>query len=75
VEIRHGPRVPHRADQKRIRAQVHRTWQLEEKIDQMIEDKKQLADSVVGADEAWLTELDNDAFKELIALNAALVLE
>ena len=42
---------------------------LEERIDQMIEDKKQLADSVVGSDESWLTQLDNQAFKALIKLN------
>jgi SNF2 family DNA or RNA helicase len=42
---------------------------LEEKIDQMIEDKKRMAGLIVGNDESWLTELDNDSFKELIALN------
>ena len=42
---------------------------LEEKIDQMIEDKKSLAGAIVGADESWLTELDNESFKQLIALN------
>jgi SNF2 family DNA or RNA helicase len=48
---------------------------LEERIDQMIEDKKKLASSVVGTDESWLTELDNDAFKQLIALNRSAILE
>lgn len=48
---------------------------LEERIDQMIEDKKQLSAAVVGADESWLTELDNEAFKELIALNKNAILE
>ena len=47
---------------------------LEEKIDVMIEDKKRLSESVVGADESWLTELDNDKFRELIALNRSAVL-
>ncbi len=42
---------------------------LEERIDAMIEDKKKIADSIVGADESWLTQLDNDRFKQLIALN------
>jgi len=42
---------------------------LEEKIDLMIEDKKKIADSIVGSDESWLTELDNNSFKQLIALN------
>ncbi|MDB9526462.1 DEAD/DEAH box helicase [Oscillatoria sp. CS-180] len=48
---------------------------LEERIDQMIEDKKKLAGAIVGSDESWLTELDNDAFKELIALNKSAILE
>ncbi|NJR18720.1 MAG: DEAD/DEAH box helicase [Calothrix sp. CSU_2_0] len=48
---------------------------LEEKIDQMIEDKKKLAAVVVGSDESWLTELDNEAFKQLIALNKSAILE
>jgi SNF2 family DNA or RNA helicase len=47
---------------------------LEEKIDQMIEDKKKLAAAVVGSDESWLTELDNEAFKQLIALNKSAIL-
>jgi SNF2 family DNA or RNA helicase len=48
---------------------------LEERIDQMIEDKKKLAGSIIGSDEAWLTELDNKAFQALIALNKSAVLE
>jgi SNF2 family DNA or RNA helicase len=48
---------------------------LEERIDQMIEDKKKLAGSIVGADESWLTELDNDAFRELISLNQSAIME
>jgi SNF2 family DNA or RNA helicase len=41
---------------------------LEERIDQMIEQKKSLAESVIGAGEAWLTELSNDALKEMFSL-------
>jgi SNF2 family DNA or RNA helicase len=48
---------------------------LEERIDQMIEDKKKLAGSIVGSDESWLTELDNEAFKKLISLNKNAVME
>ncbi|NET36752.1 MAG: DEAD/DEAH box helicase, partial [Cyanothece sp. SIO1E1] len=48
---------------------------LEERIDQMIEDKKKLAGAIVGSDESWLTELDNEAFKQLIALNKSAILE
>ena len=46
---------------------------LEERIDQMIEDKKKVAASIVGSDESWLTELDNESFKELIVLNKKMV--
>lgn len=48
---------------------------LEERIDEMIEDKKKLAGSIVGADESWLTSLDNDAFRQLISLNKRAILE
>ncbi len=42
---------------------------LEERIDAMIEDKKALAGAIIGNDESWLTQLDNDRFKALIRLN------
>jgi len=42
---------------------------VEERIDQMIENKKKVASAIVGSDESWLTELDNESFKQLIALN------
>lgn len=48
---------------------------LEERIDEMIEDKKKLAGSIVGADESWLTELDNNAFRKLISLNKSAIME
>jgi SNF2 family DNA or RNA helicase len=48
---------------------------LEERIAAMIEDKKRLSALVMGSDESWLTELDNDTFKELIALRRSAVLE
>ena len=51
------------------------TGTLEERIDEMIEDKKQIADSIVGNDESWLTQLDNAAFKQLIALNRQSIME
>ncbi|MEO1592606.1 MAG: DEAD/DEAH box helicase, partial [Cyanobacteria bacterium J06632_22] len=47
---------------------------LEERIDEMIEDKKKLAGAIVGSDESWLTELDNESFKQLITLNQRAVL-
>jgi SNF2 family DNA or RNA helicase len=48
---------------------------VEERIDEMIEEKRGLASAIVGADESWLTELDNDAFRDLIALRASAVVE
>ena len=41
---------------------------LEERIDEMIERKKEVAEQVVGTGEAWLTELSNNKLKELFAL-------
>jgi SNF2 family DNA or RNA helicase len=48
---------------------------MEERIDAMIEDKKRLSSLVVGTDESWLTELDNNTFKELITLRRSAILE
>ena len=42
---------------------------VEERIDMMIEDKKKMSGAIVGSDESWLTELDNESFKQLISLN------
>jgi len=48
---------------------------LEERIDQMIEEKKKISGAIMGSGESWLTELDNESFKELIALNKEAVWE
>ncbi|HUQ93332.1 MAG TPA: DEAD/DEAH box helicase [Bryobacteraceae bacterium] len=51
--------------------QVHKfvcAGTLEEKIDGMIERKKDVAERVIGAGEAWLTELSNDELRDLLAL-------
>ena len=51
--------------------QVHKflcAGTLEEKIDEMIERKKAVAEQVVGAGEGWLTKLSNKELKELFAL-------
>ena len=45
------------------------TGTLEEKIDQMIEDKKALADLVVGDGEGWLTELSSRELRKVFALS------
>jgi SNF2 family DNA or RNA helicase len=51
--------------------QVHKflcAGTLEERIDELIESKKALAASVVGAGEAWLTELSTDQLRDLMSL-------
>lgn len=51
--------------------QVHKficAGTLEEKIDEMIESKKAVAQAVVGTGEDWLTELGTDALRDLLAL-------
>jgi SNF2 family DNA or RNA helicase len=51
--------------------QVHKfvcVGTLEERIDEMIERKKAIADNVVGTGESWLTELSTAEIKELFAL-------
>jgi SNF2 family DNA or RNA helicase len=56
---------------QRRNVQVHKfvcVGTLEEKIDEMIEHKKGVAARVVGAGEAWLTELSNEKLKEVFAL-------
>lgn len=41
---------------------------LEERIDEMIESKTQLAHSIVGAGERWLTELSTDDLRSILTL-------
>jgi SNF2 family DNA or RNA helicase len=56
---------------QRRNVQVHKflcAGTLEEKIDEMIENKKGIAAQVVGSGEGWLTELSTRELKELFAL-------
>jgi SNF2 family DNA or RNA helicase len=58
--------------------QVHKfvcTGTLEEKINDMIESKKQLAQQVVGAGEEWLTELDTDQLRDLLLLDRNAIID
>ena len=41
---------------------------LEERISQLIDDKRKLADSVLGTGEQWLTELSTDDLRSLVML-------
>jgi len=42
---------------------------LEERIDRLISQKKDLAQAIVGSGEAWLTELDTAQLRELVTLS------
>ncbi|MEH1885428.1 SNF2-related protein [Nostoc sp.] len=58
--------------------QVHKfvcTGTLEEKIHDMIESKKQLAEQVVGAGEEWLTEMDTDQLRNLLILDRSAIID
>jgi SNF2 family DNA or RNA helicase len=51
--------------------QVHKfvvAGTLEERINDIIENKQALAESIVGSGESWLTELDTDQLRELLTL-------
>ena len=61
---------------QRKNVQVHKfvcIGTLEERIDQMIEQKKELADNIVGSGENWLTEMSTAQLKELFTLSRAAV--
>ena len=58
--------------------QVHKfvcTGTLEERIDEMINSKKALAEQVVGAGEQWLTELDTDQLRNLLLLDRDAIID
>ena len=44
---------------------------LEERIAELLDRKRALADAVVGTGETWITELDDDELHELVALSTA----
>jgi SNF2-related domain/SNF2 Helicase protein/Helicase conserved C-terminal domain len=51
--------------------QVHKLMcagTVEDKIDQLLESKRQLAATIVGAGEQWITELDDTELRDLFAL-------
>jgi len=48
---------------------------LEERIDELLERKRALADAVVPTGESWITELSDDELGELVALDAGTVVE
>ncbi|MBT3221555.1 MAG: DEAD/DEAH box helicase, partial [Proteobacteria bacterium] len=48
---------------------------LEERIDELLEEKRHLAESIVGGGERWVTELDDNSLRALVALGEHAVLE
>ncbi|HVY23544.1 MAG TPA: DEAD/DEAH box helicase [Steroidobacteraceae bacterium] len=72
-----NPAVEDQATDRAHRIGQHRNVQVykllcagtvEEKIDAMLESKRDLAARVVSGGEAWITELDNQALRELFSL-------
>ncbi len=72
-----NPAVENQATDRAFRIGQTRTVQvhkfvvrgtLEERIDEMIEQKTELAESIVGSGERWLTELDTDDLKRILTL-------
>lgn len=58
--------------------QVHKMLCLgtvEEKIDEILESKRHLADAVVGTGEAWITELDDSELRDLFSLSSSATLD
>jgi len=67
----------HRIGQSR-QLQVHKyvcIGTLEERIDAMIERKRDLADRIVGGGQEWLTELSTNALRDVFALSSEAVAE
>lgn len=56
--------------------QVHKlvcAGTVEEKVDRLLEQKRELASKVVGAGERWITELDGAALEDLFALSGGVI--
>lgn len=73
----YNPAVENQATDRAFRigqtrdVQVHKficLGTLEERIDEMIEKKQAIADAVIGGGESWISELNNEALRELVTL-------
>ncbi|MBI2460402.1 MAG: DEAD/DEAH box helicase [Candidatus Rokubacteria bacterium] len=67
----------HRIGQRSL-VQVYRlltAGTVEEKIDALLADKRALADRIVGAGEAWITELSDQELRRLLTLSGDAVVE
>jgi SNF2 family DNA or RNA helicase len=51
------------------------TGTLEERINDMIESKKQLAEQTVEAGENWVTDMDTDQLRSLLLLDRTAVID
>jgi len=61
----------HRLGQKRV-VQVHKlvcAGTVEEKVDRMLEQKRELSAKVLGTGERWITELGNEELRDLFSLS------
>ena len=74
-----NPAVENQATDRAFRIGQHRNVQvrklvcvgtLEDRIDQMIEAKRELAERVVGSGESWLTELTTDELADVLRLSS-----
>jgi hypothetical protein len=74
-----NPAVENQATDRAFRIGQHRNVQvrtlicagtLEDRIDQMIESKRELAERIVGSGEAWLTELSTAELSEVFRLSS-----
>lgn len=67
----------HRIGQRKT-VQVHKfvcIGTLEERIDRMLEEKRDLADRIIGSGEKWLTELSTQDLREVLSLTQDAVAE
>lgn len=58
--------------------QVHKlvcTGTVEEKIDEILEAKRGIADSIVGTGEEWITELNDTELRELFSLTSSIAID
>ncbi|MGL5079604.1 MAG: hypothetical protein ACRDBG_27720, partial [Waterburya sp.] len=58
--------------------QVHKfvcTGTLEERINDIIESKKELAEQTVNAGETWLTDLDTNSLRNLLLLDRDAIID
>jgi SNF2 family DNA or RNA helicase len=80
----YNPAVENQATDRAFRigqsknVQVHKyicLGTLEERIDELIEHKQGLAESILGAGENWISELSNEGLRDLVRLRQEIVEE